>query len=555
MASFYQFAEVCQALSQTQSRLQMAELAGDFLAALSPEEAEAAARFMIGRALPVGDEAKLNLSGRAVWRVAAEITDALERGEDIFAAAVDFGDAVEIVMRLRADEPVPTLTIAQVQRQLGEVAAVEGRQARKRKLDLLRDLLTRATSLEAKYLAKILIREMRHGMSEGVMLEAIAHATGRPIGEVRRVNMMQGDPGRVLHALRGGGVGDASATAAALAVRPLKPMLAQPADTIADAFAMLGPQLALEHKLDGARVQIHGTNGRIRIFSRRLNEITPSLPEIVELMGARLADRNFIFDGEVLAVDQHGNPLAFQELMRRFRRIREIERLRADQPVRLFLFDVLGVDNRLLIDEPYWQRLATLEEIAQAARLEMVGRCLPATLAEGEQFYHLARTAGFEGVVAKALESRYSPGIRGRGWLKIKGAQTLDLVIVAADWGYGRRHGWLSNYHLAARGRADGEFVELGKTFKGLTDEQFRDMTERLLSLKTGERAGTVFVRPEVVVEVAYSDIQRSSQYESGMALRFARIVRLRDDKAPEEADTIEHVGEEFGHQIVRPSS
>ena len=555
MASFYQFAEVCQALSQTQSRLQMAELAGDFLAALSPEEAEAAARFMIGRALPVGDEAKLNLSGRAVWRVAAEITDALERGEDIFAAAVDFGDAVEIVMRLRADEPVPTLTIAQVQRQLGEVAAVEGRQARKRKLDLLRDLLTRATSLEAKYLAKILIREMRHGMSEGVMLEAIAHATGRPIGEVRRVNMMQGDPGRVLHALRGGGVGDASATAAALAVRPLKPMLAQPADTIADAFAMLGPQLALEHKLDGARVQIHGTNGRIRIFSRRLNEITPSLPEIVELMGARLADRNFIFDGEVLAVDQQGNPLAFQELMRRFRRIREIERLRADQPVRLFLFDVLGVDNRLLIDEPYWQRFATLEEIAQAARLEMVGRCLPATLAEGEQFYHLARTAGFEGVVAKALESRYSPGIRGRGWLKIKGAQTLDLVIVAADWGYGRRHGWLSNYHLAARGRADGEFVELGKTFKGLTDEQFRDMTERLLALKTGERAGTVFVRPEVVVEVAYSDIQRSSQYESGMALRFARIVRLRDDKAPEEADTIEHVGEEFGHQIVRPSS
>jgi len=530
----------------------MAELAGDFLAALSPEEAEAAARFMIGRALPVGDEAKLNLSGRAVWRVAAEITDALERGEDIFAAAVDFGDAVEIVMRLRADEPAPTLTIAQVERQLGEVAAVEGRQARRRKLDLLRDLLTRATSLEAKYLAKILIREMRHGMSEGVMLEAIAHATGRPIGEVRRVNMMQGDPGRVLHALRGG---DAPATAAALAVRPLKPMLAQPADTIADAFAMLGPQLALEHKLDGARVQIHGTNGRIRIFSRRLNEITPSLPEIVELMGARLADRNFIFDGEVLAVDQQGNPLAFQELMRRFRRIREIERLRADQPVRLFLFDVLGVDNRLLIDEPYWQRFATLEEIAQGAGLEVVGRCLPATLAEGEQFYHLARAAGFEGVVAKALESRYSPGIRGRGWLKIKGVKTLDLVIVAADWGYGRRHGWLSNYHLAARGHADGEFVELGKTFKGLTDEQFRDLTERLLALKTEERAGTVFVRPEVVVEVAYSDIHRSPQYESGMALRFARIVRLRDDKASEEADTIEHVSEEFDHQIVRPSA
>jgi ATP-dependent DNA ligase len=295
--SFQQFAEVCQALSQTQSRLQMAELAGDFLAALSIEEAEAAARFMIGRALPVGDEAKLNLSGRAVWRVAAEITDALERGEDIFAAAVDFGDAVEVVMRLRIEEPAPTLTVAEVERQLREIATVEGRHARKRKLDLLRDLLMRATSLEAKYLAKILIREMRHGMSEGVMLEAIAHATGAPIAEVRRVNMMQGDPGRVLRILRGGAAAPAPSASTALALRPLKPMLAQPADTVADAFAMLGSEIALEHKLDGARVQIHGADGRVRIFSRRLNEITPSLPEIVELLAAGLPNHNFIFDG------------------------------------------------------------------------------------------------------------------------------------------------------------------------------------------------------------------------------------------------------------------
>ncbi len=554
MASFFQFAEVCQALSQTQSRLQMAELAGDFLAALDIEEAEAAARFMIGRALPAGDEAKLNLSGRAVWRVAAEITDALDRGEDIFAEAVDFGDAVEIVMRLRTGEPAAELTIAEVDGALREIAAVEGRHARARKLDLLRGLLTRATALEAKYLAKILIREMRHGMSEGVMLEAIARATGRPIAEVRRVNMMEGDPGRVLRALRGGAAAPIRAANAALATRPLKPMLAQPADTIADAFAMLGPALALEHKLDGARVQIHGAGGQVRIFSRRLNEITPSLPEIVERVAAAFPARNFIFDGEVLAVDQAGNPLAFQELMRRFRRIREVDRLRAEAPVRLFLFDLLGLDDALLIDRPYHERFAALEEVARGAGLELVGRCLPAALPEGEQFYHSARAAGHEGVVAKALESRYSPGIRGRGWLKIKGARTLDLVIVAADWGYGRRHGWLSNYHLAARGPGPDEFSEVGKTFKGLTDEQFRAMTERLLALKIDEHAATVRVRPEVVVEVAYSDVQRSPQYACGMALRFARIVRLREDKAPEEADTIEHVAEEFARQVVRPS-
>ncbi len=533
----------------------MAELAGDFLASLSIEEAEPAARFMIGRALPVGDEAKLNISGRAVWRVAAELTDALDRGEDIFASAVDFGDAVEIVMRLRPDEPEPTLTIAEVEGQLREIAAVEGRQARKRKLDLLRALLVRATSLEGKYLAKILIREMRHGMSEGVMLDAIAQATGTSITEVRRINMMQGDAGRVLRVLRGRAAAPLAAQSDALAIRPLKPMLAQPADTVADAFAMLGPDIALEHKLDGARVQIHGAGGRIRIFSRRLNEITPSLPEIVELLAGGLAGRNFIFDGEVVAVDAQGNPLAFQELMRRFRRIREVERLRAQAPVRLFLFDVLGLDGELLIDRPYHERFAALEELAQPAGLDLAGRRLPANLAEAEQFYHAARAAGYEGVMAKRLDSRYSPGVRGRGWLKIKGAHTLDLVIVAADWGYGRRHGWLSNYHLAARGPGAGEFAEVGKTFKGLTDEQFGEMTERLLALRTDEHGGTVKVRPEVVVEVAYSDIQRSPQYDCGMALRFARIVRIRDDKAPADADGIEHLSEEFARQIVRPVS
>ncbi len=548
VASFQQFAETCQALSQTQSRLQMAELAGDFLAALSIDEAEAAARFMIGRALPVGEEARLNISGRAVWRVAAEIAGSMDRGEDIFAEAVDFGDAVEIVMRLRSEEPEPTLTIAEVERQLREIAAVEGRQARKRKLDMLRDLLLRATSLEAKYLAKILIREMRHGMSEGVMLEAIAHATGAPIAEVRRISMMQGDPGRVLRVLRGGSVERATPT-----VRPLKPMLAQAAATVADALAMLGPNIALEHKLDGARVQIHGTGDGVRIFSRRLNEITPSLPEIVEHLSAELPGRRFILDGEVIAVDRQGNPIAFQELMRRFRRIREVERLREQSPVRLFLFDILSVDGELLIDRSYQERFAILEDIARSAQVELAGRCLPANLGEAERFYDQARAAGYEGVMAKRLDSRYSPGIRGRGWLKIRGAHTLDLVIVAADWGYGRRHGWLSNYHLAARTRTEGKFAEVGKTFKGLTDEQFREMTQRLLALKTGADGATVYVRPEVVVEVAYSDIQRSAQYECGMALRFARIVRIRTDKEPQDADTIEGVAAEFANQIVHP--
>ncbi len=532
----------------------MAQLVGDFLARLDADEAEVAARFMVGRALPQGDETKLNISGRAIWRIAAELTsspeDAAERGEEIFASAVDFGEAVEMLLRLRADDPEPTLTIGEVNRCFAEVASIEGRNSRRRKLDAMRDLLARASALEAKYIAKILIREMRHGMSEGVMVEAIAKMAACPVDQVRRALMLEGDVGRVVRDLRGGGA--ATGAGAPARMKPLKPMLAQAAQDVAEAFAILGNGLALEHKVDGARVQIHRRGNEVKIFSRRLNEITPSLPEIVELVGGRL-DRDAILDGEVIAVDSTGRPLAFQELMRRFRRVREIERLRAEQPIRLFLFDLLAESGALLIDRPYHERFDALAAIVERAGLDLIGRIIPASVNEGEEFFQDAVAAGHEGVMAKALDGRYTPGIRGRGWLKIKHTRTLDLVIVAADWGYGRRHGWLSNYHLAARGEASGEFVEVGKTFKGPTDEQFAEMTERLLALKTDERAGTVFVRPELVVEVAYNDIQRSPQYEGGMALRFARIVRLRDDKAPDEADTIATMSHEFERQVVKP--
>jgi DNA ligase-1 len=290
----------------------------------------------------------------------------------------------------------------------------------------------------------------------------------------------------------------------------------------------------------------------VRIFSRRLNEITPGLPEVAEA-AQRLGDRHAILDGEVIAVDPTGRPLAFQEVMRRFGRVREVERLRIEQPIRLFVFDLLALDGELWIDRPYEERYGELARLAEGAGLLLADRVVPAALEEGERFYAAAVAAGYEGVMAKALASRYTPGARGRGWLKIKHAHTLDLVIVAADWGYGRRHGWLSNYHLAARDPERSGFVEVGKTFKGLTDALFEQMTARLLALKTDETRATVFVRPEVVVEVAYSDIQRSPQYESGMALRFARIVRIRDDKPAAEADTLAAMADAFERQLVRP--
>jgi len=588
VASFNDFALVCLALGQTQSRLQMAELAGEFLAHLDPAEAEIAARFMVGRALAQGEEKRLQISGRAIWKIVAAMTGGEDQGEEIFAAATDFGEAIEMLLRLRTTEPEPTLTLAEVERRFAEIAGIEGRNSRRRKLDALREMFERANTLEGKYLAKILIREMRHGMSEGLMLEAIAKMAGRPVAEVRRANMLAGDVGRVVRALRspeqiaiGNSVDDVSPSSpdtsddtgielsvsvphppavassgdrSSTPMRPLKPMLAQPAPNVGEAFRMLGDRIALEHKIDGARVQIHCGEAGVRIYSRALNEITASLPEVVEV-ATPLRSRSAIVDGEVIAIDAGGRPLAFQQVMRRFGRVRDIERLRVEQPVQLFVFDLIALDGELLIDVPYEERYAALSDVASSAALARAARIVPSTVAEGNQFYGRAIADGYEGIVAKALSSTYMPGARGRGWIKIKAARTLDLVIVAADWGYGRRHGWLSNYHLAARDEHTGGFVEVGKTFKGLTDDDFREMTDRLIALKTAENRGTVVVRPEVVVEVAYSDVQRSSQYAGGVALRFARIIGVRSDKNASEADTIEAVAAAFDRQPVKPIS
>jgi len=584
VASFHDFALVCQSLGQTSSRLQIAQLAGDFLTQLGVDEAEIAARFMVGSPLPQGAERRLQVSGRAIWRVVAEIVpDDEHRGEEIFATAIDFGEAIEILLRLRAIEPPPTLMLGDVEQRLAEIAKIEGPNSRRRKFEVLRELFARANALEGKYLAKILIREMRHGMSEGLMLEAIARMAGRPVGEIRRAHMLDTDLGRIVRQLhpRPTGVEPGQAVPGPRAVpspdgfhddsittestssppsqtqlspppKPIRPMLAAPAAGVAAAFGILGASLALEYKLDGARVQIHCAKSAVYIFSRRMNEISPSLPEVADLM-APLRERQAIFDGEVIAVGAHGEALAFQELMRRFGRVRAIERVRAEQPIRLFIFDLIGIDGNLLIDTSYQQRYDRLAELAAQTGLELAPRIVPVSIAEGQGFYARAITAGCEGVMAKGMSSLYTPGARGRGWLKIKNARTLDLVIVAANWGYGRRHGWLSNYHLAARDPAGGQYLEVGKTFKGLTDADFEEMTKRLQALKVEERGGTVFVRPEIVVEVAYSDIQRSPRYSVGMALRFARILHVRFDKSAEEADTIETLTAEFERQLVKP--
>ncbi len=327
--------------------------------------------------------------------------------------------------------------------------------------------------------------------------------------------------------------------------RPVKPMLAEMAYSIGEVFEA-GKKWAFEYKFDGARIQIHKKGDEVRIFSRRLSDVTKSLPEIVELVRKFKAD-DALLDGELIAV-KDGKPLPFQELMRRFRRIQEVEAASKEIEVNLYVFDILYLDVKTTMDLPYEKRWSLLAEVCPSQLGEKI---VSKNVGEVDGFLKKAISDGHEGLMAKAFGSTYTPGKRGKNWFKIKPWDTLDLVIVAAEWGYGRRTGWLSNYHLGAR-NAEGGFDVIGKTFKGLTDDEFKHITGRLLALKTSEKGNTVHFKPEIVVEVAYNEIQRSPTYRSGFALRFARITRIREDKSPADADTIAKVREVYEKQFER---
>jgi DNA ligase-1 len=315
-------------------------------------------------------------------------------------------------------------------------------------------------------------------------------------------------------------------------------MLAEIAADVGEALAAHGGTSAVEYKYDGARIQLHRDGDRVAIWSRRLSDVTPSLPDIVAIARRDLSGAPFILDGEVVALDAAGRPLPFQELMRRFRRVRGVEAAAGALPLTLHLFDCLMAEGRSYLDEPYARRWEALERVTGGRWL--AERTVVSSAADGEAFKARAIAAGHEGVMAKDLKSPYEPGGRGKRWFKLKAALTVDCVIVAADRGSGRRVGWLSNYHLAV---VDGlGWAEVGKTFKGLTDREFTEMTERLRALATDDNGYTVRVRPEVVVEVEYNEIQKSPTYPSGFALRFARIARIRDDKAPGQATTLEEL-------------
>ena len=454
---------------------------------------------------------------------------------------------------LRAADAVPaasdsSLTLEEVDRRLEEIAAC-GKGAATQRAAALRALFERATVRERQFLGRLLLGELRQGALAGVMADAIALAADVPIGEVRRALMYASDIGAVAHgAMSGADLGSAGFQLEVLT--PIAPMLAQTGTDPGQALRELSGEAAFEWKLDGARIQVHKSGPTVRIYTRTLNDVGAALPEIVERVRS-LPASELILDGESIAFDTTGRPYPFQVTMRRFGRKLDVARLQAELPMRAFFFDCLRSGDQTLVDRPARERFAALD--AALPETLRVPRLITTFETEARSCYDAALAAGHEGVMAKSLEAPYQAGNRGSGWLKIKRAHTLDLVILAAEWGHGRRTGKLSNLHLGAMDPSTGRYVMLGKTFKGLTDQMLDWQTGQLLAREIGRDAMTVYVRPELVAEIAFSDLQASPRYPGGLALRLARVKRYRTDKGADQADTLETVRRVYESQFGQP--
>jgi ATP-dependent DNA ligase I len=455
----------------------------------------------------------------------------------------------------------PTLTVPGVDAALSEIGALVGPGSVAERKRLVDEVMSAATAGEQYFLVRLLSGELRQGALDGVMTEAVARASEVPVAQVRRAVMLRGSLPAVAEAALDGGA-DALSEFGLLVGQPLKPMLASSAPSVEAALDKIaadaakaaaksaksagsgeaddsgdsaaGTPAAVEWKLDGIRVQAHVSGGNVRLFTRTLDDITARLPEVVAALAA-LPLRTAVFDGELIALRADGRPYAFQDTA-----ARAASEGDPSVPLSAFLFDVLHLDGADLIDLPDAERRAALAGVVPAEML--MPRLVTADAEEAGAFFRDAVARGHEGVVVKSLATPYAAGRRGAGWIKVKPRHTLDLVVLAVEWGHGRRKGWLSNLHLGARDPETGGWVMLGKTFKGLTDELLTWQTARLQELEDHRDDWTVYVRPELVVEIAFDGVQRSPRYPGGVALRFARVLRYRDDKPAAEADTIDSV-------------
>ncbi|WP_327313263.1 ATP-dependent DNA ligase [Streptomyces sp. NBC_01235] len=454
----------------------------------------------------------------------------------------------KVLSRPVAPAGAPALTVREVDALLTELGKVSGPGSQAERARLVGELMGAATADEQRFLLGLITGEVRQGALDAVAVEGLAQATGAPAADVRRAVMLAGSLQTVAQALLADGP-PALETFRLTVGRPVLPMLAHTAPSVTEAVGKLGA-CAVEEKLDGIRVQVHRDGDDIRLYTRTLDDITDRLPEVTE-SARELAGSRFILDGEVIALDERGRPRSFQETAGRVGSRVDVATAAEAVPVSPVYFDALSVDGRDLLDLPFAERHAELARLVpEPMRVRRTVVSGPEDAEEAEEFSRETLLRGHEGVVIKALDAPYSAGRRGASWLKVKPVHTLDLVVLAVEWGHGRRTGKLSNLHLGAR-TADGGFAMLGKTFKGMTDAMLTWQTERLKDLAVEDDGWVVTVRPELVVEIAYDGLQRSTRYPAGVTLRFARVVRYREDKRPQEADTVETLL--AAHPEVRP--
>jgi DNA ligase-1 len=553
-STFKSLSQLLEKVELTKKRLEIIDLTANYLKTLDDEETEPATNMLVGRPFPNYSQKSLDVNWSTLTRVLENVsTFDWSLFRQAMASTGDIGSATKAVLE-RAKTKRQTmltersLTITEVRRALEAIAQASGAGSRTRKERQITTLLSQATPVETKYLIKIFTGEMRTGLQEGLMEQAVARAFNVPTQLVQHASMVLGDIGEVAATLKTHGA-EGLMKLGFNVFRPVKLMLAQTAQTVNEALDEQGGKAAFEYKYDGARVQIHKQNGKVEVFSRRLTNVTESLPEIVESVKHNIQAASAIVEGEVVALDGAGYPIAFQHLMRRFKRVRDVGDMAQRIPLTLYLFDVLFMNGESLIALPYTQRRQILAQ--NAGEIPLSKQIVTDKPEQAEKFLDEAIAAGHEGLMAKKLGSPYTPGRRGKKWLKIKRIlEPLDLMITAAEYGYGRRKGWLSDYYLAAQDPKSGGFLEIGKTFKGLTDAEIIQLTKQLKESAVEQHGHRVIVIPKIVVEVAYNEIQRSPKYKSQMALRFARITRIREDKTPPQADTIDRVREIYRKQF-----
>ncbi|WP_286858050.1 ATP-dependent DNA ligase [Methanosaeta sp. UBA356] len=555
MSSFLSFAELCQRVEGVSGSLEKIDLVAAFLKNLDDDDLAVASGFIMGDlfspsmdlVMGVGPSILYEAMARACGCSTERISDMLRATGDpglVASAAVDKKKPIGFAAFIK-DEP---LSIKEVYQRLVAVARASGKGSQDAKVKNLQYLFSQATPLEAQYIARLAIEDMRIGIGEGGVRDAIAQAFSQDASKVERAYNLTNDIGLVAVNARKGTLADLNV----LINHPIKMMLAQVGEGISASMQELG-SAAIEWKYDGARVQIHKDGKRVRIFSRRLEDVTRSLPEIVRLAQEVRADKA-ILDGEVVAIGKDSRPLAFQEILKRFRRKYNVEKQAKETPLHLFLFDLIYLDGQSTVDLPLTRRRELLEGIADPSIL--ADQVISDSVQRAEEIYHQALEKGHEGLILKNSMSVYAPGKRGKNWLKIKPVmETLDLAVIGAKWGEGRRASFLGSYRLACLDEATSKLLDIGWVATGLTDEALAELTELFRELILVQNGMEVELKPAVIFEVAYEEIQKSQSYSSGYALRFPRLVRVRDDKSLEEADSLERVESLYRVQRGRNNS